>query len=143
MAGFATAAEQNEKKEKEKPAAKQQSNRAARRAPAALFSVPSDAVETAPGTWKHEAAGKTWIYRQTPFGIVRFEEKQAAKFEKTEETKAAEAAPIRAFDDGEFVRFERRGPFGVYKWRRNKADLNEAERQALDRAKTGQNEERK
>lgn len=153
MAGIAPAAGQNEQKEraeqkdqkdqKEKPAAKQQSNRAVRRAPAALFSVPSDAQETAPGTWKHEADGKTWIYRQTPFGIVRFEEKQAARFETTEETKAADAAPIRAFDDGEFVRFERTGPFGVYKWRRNKKELNETERRALERAKAGQNDERK
>src|SRR5512146_1202484 len=117
--------------EKAKKPAPKQASRAAK--PAAQIVVPADAEEIAPGTWRRQEAGKTWIYRQTPFGISRFEEKQAEKFEeKKSESKATEAANMRAFDDGDDVRFERKGPFGVYRWRSKKSELNDVEKQVWE-----------
>lgn len=119
--------------EKQKTPAAKQANRKAKGAPAARIVVPSDAQQTAPGTWRREEAGKVWIYRETPFGISRFEEKQAAKFGDKSKSDAAEAANMRAFDDGDYVRFERTGPWGVYRWRRKKAELNDVEKQVWER----------
>lgn len=91
--------------------------------------VPKGAVETEPGTFRYtDAAGKKWVYRQTPFGVSRQEEKQAA-----EESVRAAAAPdpyrdVRAAEDGDSIRFERPGPFGVSQWKKKKSDLNEMER---------------
>ncbi|HWQ53311.1 MAG TPA: hypothetical protein VN442_06480 [Bryobacteraceae bacterium] len=119
----------------EKPAAtkaraKQEANRT-RKVEAVV--VPPGAVETEPGTWQYtDKQGRKWIYRKTPFGMARVEDKQSAE----EPSSAADpkAESLEAFEDGEFVRFERKGPFGVYKWRRSKKDLNTAEQQAWDRA---------
>jgi hypothetical protein len=36
-------------------------------------------------------------------------------------------------EDGETVRFERAGPFGVTKWQRKKTELNEVEHAVWDR----------
>lgn len=96
--------------------------------------VPPGAVETQPGTWQHtDKQGRKWIYRKTPFGMARFEDKPNA----AEPAAAADSkveSPLAAFDDGEFVRFERKGPFGMYKWRRSKQELNATEQEAWDRA---------
>jgi hypothetical protein len=35
---------------------------------------------------------------------------------------------VRAFDEGDVIRFERPGPFGVSQWKTRKSDLNEHER---------------
>ena len=64
--------------------------------------------------------GKTWIYRTTPFGVARYEEAPAPP--------PAPMPGARAFDDGDYVRFERPGPFGTYHWRTKKADLDETEK---------------
>ena len=37
----------------------------------------------------------------------------------------------KATEDGDTVRFERPGPFGVYKWQKKKSDLDETEKAAL------------
>jgi len=140
MAAALVAAEKPAGDSKGKAAAGKPAAQAAKR-PAPVIALPKDAVEVEPGTWRHQADGKTWIYRKTPFGLSRFEEK-AAKAEK-EESKAAPgsdvSAGMRAFDDGEYVRFERPGPFGVYKWRRKKTELDAGEKQAWSRAQAGEN----
>ena len=56
-----------------KPAFRQSAGRA--QAPAAV-ALPRGAVEVQPGTWRYtDQQGRNWIYRNTPFGIARFEEK--------------------------------------------------------------------
>ncbi len=122
--------------QKARPEPKRQAAPAQKKAPpSSLFAVPSDAEEIAPGTWKHQADGKTWIYRQTPFGMARFEDKASVKPEPAN----VKPEPVRAFDDGEYVRFERNGPFGVYKWRSRKSELSDAERRAWDESKSLKN----
>lgn len=113
-----------------KPAAQKE-----RPSPAAdkRLALPKDAIETAPFTWRWtDKEGKRWVYRQTPFGLVRFEERDAEL--------AAEAAPegrppLEAYEEGERVRFERLTPFGKQRWYRSKSELEGEEREAWLRSR--------
>jgi hypothetical protein len=89
--------------------------------------LPAGAKETAPGQWRYtDAQGKTWTYRRTPFGFVRSD--------ATEEQAPVEApADMKAFEQGDEIRFERPTPFGVVRWTRKKAELNDVERAAWER----------
>jgi len=97
--------------------------------------VPKGAVETEPGTFRYtDADGKKWIYRKTPFGVAKLEDKPADAADAAKPA-ADPAAGIKATEDGDVVRFERTGPFGVYKWQKKKSELDEVERTALERAR--------
>ena len=98
--------------------------------PAAL-TLPAGARQIEPGTYTYtDAQGKKWIYRQTPFGLARAEDKPAER----------PATPVTgptttATEDGDTVRFERPGPFGTYRWQKKKTDLDEDERAAWERSR--------
>jgi hypothetical protein len=96
--------------------------------------IPAGAVQTPDGDFHYtDAQGKKWIYRKTPFGVARLEEK-----EEDAQAKAAQADPgagIKATEDGDKVRFERMGPFGMWKWEKNKSELDEGERAALQNSR--------
>jgi hypothetical protein len=98
---------------------------------AATPGVPAGAVQTAAGTWNYaDAQGHKWIYRQTPFGVAKLEDKpdpQAAA------NLAKEASYLKAVDAGDSVRFERPSPFGTYRWERAKTELSAVEQAAWDR----------
>ena len=101
------------------------------------ITIPAGAVEVEPYTYRFtDAQGKKWIYRKTPFGISRAEEKAAAD-PKVEDSKKEENARLidstTAVEDGDAIRFERSGPFGVAKWQRKKTELNEVEHAVWDR----------
>ena len=88
----------------------------------APLAIPAGAVAVESNLYRHtDAQGKTWIYRRTPFGITRAEALSVAAVrpEAWDNT--------RAWDDGDAVRFERPGPFGVYRWRTRKSELDAAE----------------
>jgi hypothetical protein len=91
--------------------------------------IPADAVKDADGDYHYtDPQGKKWIYRKTPFGVSRMEdtgERETAK------AAAPSGAGIKATEDGDKVRFERQGPFGVWKWEKKKSELNESEKAAL------------
>ena len=94
--------------------------------------LPADAVKVDNLTWRHtDTEGTVWTYRQTPFGLVRFEAEQddepAGQPDPT-------AALIQAFDEGDEVRFERESPFGIHRWTRKKSELTSVEREAWERA---------
>jgi len=96
------------------------------------MTIPQGAVESEPGSFHYTAPdGKKWIYRKTPFGIARISDEPAAK----KASQPDSAAGVAAFDAGDFVRFERPGPFGVYRWQTRKSELNEMERAAWDSAR--------
>ena len=100
-------------------------------APPAELTLPAGAKLVEPGTFTFtDAKGKKWIYRQTPFGLARMEDKPV-------EAQAAPAAEsqITATEDGDTIRFERPGPFGVYKWQKKKSDLADDERAAWERSR--------
>ena len=104
------------------------------------LTVPSKAVQVDANTYTYtDEKGKKWIYRQTPFGLTRFEPREttAADLEHVKR----EAALMHAFDDGEYVRFERPGPFGVYRWKQKKTELSTVEQMAWDRARAPKSRE--
>jgi hypothetical protein len=101
------------------------------------ITIPAGAVEVEPYTYRYtDAQGKKWIYRKTPFGISRAEDK-AVEDPKAVDPKKEENARLidttTAVEDGDTVRFERPGPFGVTKWQRKKTELNEVEHAVWDR----------
>jgi len=111
----------------------------------AVQAVPAEAKQVEPNTHQYtDAQGKKWIYRKTPFGLVRYEDKPAPAAakdgEKEQEQELSEA--IKAAEDGDSVRFERPGPFGPYRWVRKKTELTDAERQAWERSRRKQPSEK-
>ena len=96
--------------------------------------IPADAVKDDDGDYHYtDPQGKKWIYRRTPFGVVRFEdgpERAAVK------AAAANGAFIKATEDGDVVHFERKGPFGLWKWDKKKSELDESEKAALRNSQT-------
>ncbi|MCW5979328.1 MAG: hypothetical protein KIT09_14730, partial [Bryobacteraceae bacterium] len=105
------------------------------KAKAEALTLPKEAVAAGENTWRHkDSDGKVWIYRRTPFGLVRYEDNNDAAAPAPKP--AAESTGLRAFDDGDSIRFERPGPFGNWRWTRKKTEeLNDEERQAWQRAR--------
>lgn len=123
----------------------------------AQVTVPKDATEIEPGVYKHtDSAGKTYRYKKTPFGVVKSperEDKAEKAVNRAESTKAdtsgdtttatpfgdVKAPPpaqvIKVSDKGDSLEFERPSPFGSYRWKRKKDDLNATEREAWDRSR--------
>lgn len=98
------------------------------RAKPAAVSVPAGAEKIEEGLWRsRDAQGRTWLYRKTPFGIVRLPE------DKPQQAPAAEASSCRVVkvQSGEAV-FERDTPFGRRTWTRRLEELGAEERQALE-----------
>ncbi|MCP5120168.1 MAG: hypothetical protein GY953_55940 [bacterium] len=99
--------------------------------------LPADAEKIDSFTHRHtDANGKTWIYRTTPFGLVRYEDEDSKAAGKTSKPKSSSASSslIQAFDEGDSVRFEKLSPFGKHRWVRKKTELNDEERAAYERA---------
>jgi hypothetical protein len=80
--------------------------------------IPAEAVLGADGDYHYtDPQGKQWIYRKTPFGVTR----------------------IKATEDGDTVRFERQGPFGLWKWEKKKSELDATEKAALANSQASNN----
>jgi hypothetical protein len=117
-------------KKKKAPPAK-----AAVKAPQRL-TIPEGAVTVAPYTYSYtDPNGKKWIYRETPFGIGRVEDKPVSPEaqKKAEDAKAQMVAATSAVEEGDSIRFERATPFGPQQWVRKKTELNGIEQAAWDR----------
>ena len=96
------------------------------------MAIPADAVQDSTGDYRYtDPQGKKWLYRKTPFGVTRLE---ATAENASPKADAASGGGITAFDDGDKVRFERKGPFGVWKWEKKKSELDESEKAALQAA---------
>jgi hypothetical protein len=118
----------------------------ARKAPAAPkviqpLQIPAGAMESEPGTFRHtDAQGKKWIYRKTPFGIARIADVPSDP--EADRLAEVRGSDIKATQDGDTIRFERPGPFGVYKWQKNKSELNEMEQAVWKRQQADVSEKR-
>lgn len=114
--------------------------------------VPKGATEIEPGVHRYtEPSGKTYIYRKTPFGIVKSleaptvsndEKKDVPKATPTQNPTAtpfgsvkppAKKTEVKVTEQGDTLEFERPSPFGSYKWKKNKNDLTPEEREAWSR----------
>ena len=94
------------------------------------LTIPAGAVWDSKGYYRYtDAQGKKWIYRKTPFGVTRMEDTPERS---TAKAAAANGAGIKATEDGDIVRFERLGPFGLWKWEKKKSELDETEKAALE-----------
>jgi len=106
---------------------------AEQKAAAALPTVPKGAQPVGPNLFRYtDAQGKTWMYRQTPFGVSKWEEKPG---EEQNAEAAPKPLPATATDLGDKVQFERDTPFGHQKWIVNKSDLTPDEKATLDAQK--------
>lgn len=133
------AAEPQTAKKQSAPAASKTSAPASSAAPKVTdaskpIAIPEAAALSDDGDYHYtDPQGKKWIYRKTPFGVTRMEdtpERAAAK------EAAASGAGITATEDGDTVRFERKGPFGIWKWEKKKSEMDDAEKAALQRSQT-------
>jgi hypothetical protein len=104
---------------------------AARQAPPDV-TIPKGAVEEADGNFHYtDPQGKKWLYRKTPFGVAKSEDKP---------TPASLAPPQQdtltvATDAGDSVHFEKPSPFGTVKWDKKKTDLDANEQSVWNRQK--------
>lgn len=123
LAGFSLAADQ--KSDTKKPAAK-----------APEITIPTDAVEIAPYTYRStDNQGKVWIYHKTPFGVSRAEDKpvSAEDANKSRDAKDQLIQATTASEEGDSIRFVRNTPFGRTQWLKKKTDLNDVEQAVWDR----------
>ncbi len=72
-----------------------------------------------------DAQGRTWLYRQTPFGVSKWEDKP------TQQASVAEKPATVVRDLGDTVEFQRQTPFGISKWTSKKSELTEEEKDLL------------
>jgi hypothetical protein len=96
--------------------------------------IPAGAVASEDGSYHYtDTQGKKWIYRKTPFGVARIEEKAVEA--KADDKPLEPPKGMKATENGDNIHFERPGPFGVYKWDRKKTELNDMEQAVWDREK--------
>jgi hypothetical protein len=96
---------------------------------AAGQTLPSGAKEVEPGLYRYtDAQGKTWLYRNTPFGLAKWEDKPV-----TTAPVVQPVVPVSVTDLGDSLQFERQTPFGPQKWTKKKTDLNEEEKALLNK----------
>jgi hypothetical protein len=97
--------------------------------------IPAGAVEVEPYLYRYQdPSGKTWMYRQTPFGLSKWEETSTPAPPQP----AAKSEPVVVTDLGDSVRFEKKTPFGVGTWVRKKTELNDEEKALIDGSTSSQ-----
>jgi hypothetical protein len=90
--------------------------------------IPSDAKALQDGSFRYvDKNGKAWIYRNTPFGVSKAEERPAPQAAKPEDD------PATAEDAGDSVRFTRPTPFGNKTWTKKKTELDSYEKTIWER----------
>jgi hypothetical protein len=100
----------------------------AARAQSQTQSIPAGATQVEPNMYRYtDSNGKTWMYRQTPFGISRWEEGAVPAPQPT-----AKSDPVSVTDLGDSVRFDKKTPFGGSSWVRKKTELNDEEKALVD-----------
>ena len=94
--------------------------------------IPAGATQVEPNLYRYtDTQGKTWMFRQTPFGISKWEDSPSSQLA----VPAPQAAPpVKVTDLGDRVQFERDMPFGATKWIRKKSELTEDEQALLHTA---------
>jgi len=96
------------------------------------LTIPPGAVEVEPYLFRYQdASGKTWMYRQTPFGLSKWEETSTPVVPEP-----AKSEPVVVTDLGDSVRFERNTPFGKGTWVRKKTELNDEDKALISGSNT-------
>ena len=79
-----------------------------------------------------DAQGVAWIYTVGPFGASKH--KEGEKVVEPPPAGPPPQNPLKAFPEGDTVRFELSTPFGTRKYSKKRTDLNDGERKALAEA---------
>lgn len=99
------------------------------KAQAPAQSVPAGAKLVEPNLYRFtDSNGKTWNYRQTPFGISKWEEKSAPTPEPAPSSPEVKSEPVAVTDLGDSYRFDKKTPFGQSSWVRKKSELTDDEK---------------
>lgn len=86
--------------------------------------VPDAAVEVQPYLFRYtDSAGKTWMYRDTPFGLRKWQDTSATS--AATQPAHADRIPVTITDLGDSYRFERVTPFGSRTWTHKKTELTD------------------
>lgn len=104
------------------------------KAAAALPTVPAGAQEVGSNLYRYtDPHGKVWMYRKTPFGVSKWEEKPEDRVPQAEPTGSAGADMTGTImtDLGDSVQFQRATPFGPQKWTRKKSEMSDDEKAAF------------
>ncbi len=93
------------------------------------FTIPKDATPLPDGSFRYvDQDGKKWIYRATPFGVSKAEERPVAPV-----VDRIEDDTTKSEDLGDSVRFTRPTPFGPKVWVTKKSDFSSYEKSIFDR----------
>jgi len=127
----ASAAQDKKTAQSAKPKANDQKPKAPAQPP--VQTIPAGAKEVEPNLYRYtDSDGKTWNYRQTPFGINKWEQTSAPAPapvpQPTPEPTQAKPEPITATDLGDSYRFDKKTPFGHSTWVRKKSELTDQEK---------------
>src|SRR3984885_5866923 len=115
------------KNQKPVPPAKPSPSHAAK-AESPAQTIPAGAKLIEPNLYRYtDSNGKTWNYRQTPFGITKWEEAPAAT-----PIPQAKSEPVVVTDLGDSYRFDKKTPFGGASWTRKKTELTDDDKALLD-----------
>ena len=109
------------------------------KAAAALPTVPAGAQEVGSNLYRFtDPQGKVWMYRKTPFGVSKWEEKPGEQNPQAESpaspgatTGGATSSGTTMTDLGDSVQFQRATPFGLQKWTRKKSEMTDDEKAAF------------
>jgi len=117
--------------------------------------IPASAKQVEPHLYRFtDSNGKTWNYRQTPFGISKWEETSAPAPQASGQPAPQPASqatqvhsdPVVVTDLGDSYRFEKKTPFGQSTWVHKKTELTDEEKawaagqqSQADPARTGVN----
>jgi hypothetical protein len=116
-----------------------QKPKVASKAEAPVTTIPHGATQVEPNLYRFtDSNGKTWMYRQTPFGLSKWEDTPAAL-----QQPVAQDEQVAVIDLGDSVRFEKKTPFGATQWVRKKTDLTDDEKAMVasgvgDKSKTSE-----
>ena len=113
--------------QKKKPAQPTSQEKAA--AQSQTQTIPAGATQVEPNLYRFtDSSGKTWNYRQTPFGISKWEETSTPAAQPTPQPAQVKSDPVLVTDLGDSYRFEKKTPFGTSTWVRKKSDLTDEEK---------------
>lgn len=107
--------------------------------------IPAGAVQVEPNLYRlTDSNGKTWNYRQTPFGINKWEQSATPETQPAPAPAAQSASssnfrsaatksePITVTDLGDSYRFDKNTPFGHSTWTRKKSDVTAKEKAIVE-----------